>query len=50
MDEKEAFAILAAVCAAHNANLSEHQRIQKALNIIREAVFPEKKSEDENKE
>lgn len=40
MEIKEAFGILAAVCVAHKASLSEHQRIQEALKLVQENLFP----------
>ena len=43
MDLKEAFAVIAGVCVNHNTTLEGHQKIQNALQRIREKLFPEPK-------
>lgn len=36
----QAFAVVAQACIAYKGDLNEHQAIQNALNVLREALKP----------
>ena len=40
MNDKQAFELVAKICADFKGNLADHQAIQEALNIVRNKVFP----------
>lgn len=46
MNLKEAFALMVGVCVNHNTTLEGHQKIQAAVQLVRERLFT---TEEENK-